>query len=161
MLLLVRPFLWASAWVFGALCSAHHGTSKREKTMKEKGTNKRGRGRPRHEIKQVTLSLRLDVDLYGYLKCSLQGKSINQYINDLIRYNAGLWVVFAWQSVKLYYKQLLTHYINTPAQRSVGSRFGRTRALSKAQAAFCLAHMRAAFIVFSCIFRPQKLQLCK
>lgn len=58
--------------------------------MKKEGMKKRGRGRPRHEIKQVTLSLRLDADLYGYLKGSLQGKSINQYINDLIRYNAGL-----------------------------------------------------------------------
>ena len=57
---------------------------------KSENTGKRGRGRPRHEIEQVTLSIRIDVDLYGYLKENLQGKSMNQYINDLIRVNAGL-----------------------------------------------------------------------
>lgn len=58
--------------------------------MKKETTNKRGRGRPRHEINTVCLSLRLDIDLYGWLKCQQAEKSINQQINDIIREKAGL-----------------------------------------------------------------------
>lgn len=51
---------------------------------------KRGRGRPRHEKEIVNFSMRIDADLYDWLKDTLQGKSINKYINDLIRAKAGL-----------------------------------------------------------------------
>ena len=55
---------------------------------KSESTNKRGRGRPRHEIEQITLSIRLDVDLYDWLKGNGAGKSMNQQINDIIREKA-------------------------------------------------------------------------
>ena len=51
---------------------------------------KRGRGRPRKEEPVMTTNIRLEVDLYEWIKYNKGEKSINQFINDIIRKEAGL-----------------------------------------------------------------------
>ena len=51
---------------------------------------KRGRGRPR-KVEPVTYTnIRVETDLYEWIKATRGTKSINQYINDIIRKEAGL-----------------------------------------------------------------------
>lgn len=50
---------------------------------------KRGVGRPRKEVPTKTLSMRIEVDLYEWLASNRGKKSINQYLNDIIRKEAG------------------------------------------------------------------------
>jgi len=51
---------------------------------------KRGRGRPRKMEPVTYTNVRIETDLYEWLKATRNGKSINQYINDIIRKEAGL-----------------------------------------------------------------------
>ena len=51
---------------------------------------KRGVGRPRKELPTKTLSMRLEVDLYEWLQDNRGEKSMNQFVNDLIRKEATL-----------------------------------------------------------------------
>ena len=61
-----------------------------EKCIIQDQDKKRGRGRPRKEEPVMTTNIRLEVDLYDWIKATKGAKSINQYINDLIRAEAGL-----------------------------------------------------------------------
>lgn len=58
--------------------------------MAQEEIKKRGRGRPRKEEPVMTTNIRLEVDLYEWLKFKKGKKSINQFINDIIRERAGL-----------------------------------------------------------------------
>ena len=51
---------------------------------------KKGRGRPRRESEVVTVTQRIDVDIYEWLQANRGRKSLNQFINDIIRKEAGL-----------------------------------------------------------------------
>ena len=57
---------------------------------KETITGKRGRGRPRKMEPVTYTNVRIETDLYEWLKATKGAKSINQYINDIIREKAGL-----------------------------------------------------------------------
>ena len=46
---------------------------------------KKGRGRPHLQYDTITLSIRLDEELYVWIRANKGRKSINQYINDVIR----------------------------------------------------------------------------
>ena len=58
--------------------------------MAQEEIKKRGRGRPRKEEPVMTTNIRLEVDLYEWLKDHRGETSINQFINDIIRERAGL-----------------------------------------------------------------------
>lgn len=51
---------------------------------------KRGRGRPRKEEPVTYTNVRIETDLYEWLKATKGELSINQYINNIIRKEAGL-----------------------------------------------------------------------
>lgn len=51
---------------------------------------KRGKGRPRKEEPVTKTNVRMETDLYEWLKATRGKKSINQYINDIIRKEAQL-----------------------------------------------------------------------
>lgn len=48
-------------------------------------TQKKRRGRPRG-VATIETGLRIEIDLYGWLTSQQDGKSLNQRINDIIRY---------------------------------------------------------------------------
>ena len=58
--------------------------------MAQEEIKKHGRGRPRKEEPVMATNIRLEVDLYEWLKFKKGKKSINQFINDIIRERAGL-----------------------------------------------------------------------
>lgn len=58
--------------------------------MAQEETKKRGRGRPRKEEPTMKTNLRLELDLYEWLKDHRGETSINQFVNDIIRERAGL-----------------------------------------------------------------------
>jgi len=58
--------------------------------MATQETTKRPVGRPRKQEPVMTTNIRLEVDLYEWLKYNKGEKSINQFINDIIRKEAGL-----------------------------------------------------------------------
>lgn len=58
--------------------------------MATQETTKRPVGRPRKIEPVMTTNIRLEVDLYEWLKYNKGEKSINQFINDIIRKEAGL-----------------------------------------------------------------------
>ena len=51
---------------------------------------KKGRGRPRKQEKTVKLVFRIEEDIYDWILDNKGEKSINQFMNDLIRERAGL-----------------------------------------------------------------------
>lgn len=63
---------------------------KMEEAYFDAENKKRGRGRPRKEEPVMTTNIRLEVDLYEWIKATKGDRSINQYINDIIRKEAGL-----------------------------------------------------------------------
>ena len=50
----------------------------------------RGRGRPRKELPTTAINFRMEVDLHEWVNATKGKKSMNQYINDIIREKAGL-----------------------------------------------------------------------
>lgn len=63
---------------------------KMEESYFDAENKKRGRGRPRKEEPVMTTNIRLEIDLYEWIKATKGDRSINQYINDIIRKEAGL-----------------------------------------------------------------------
>ena len=58
--------------------------------MEQNTEKKKGRGRPRKAEPVTCTNIRVETDLYEWIKATRGGKSINQYINDIIRKEAGL-----------------------------------------------------------------------
>lgn len=51
---------------------------------------KKGRGRPRRDNDIIAVTQRIDVDLYEWLQANRGKNSLNKFINDIIRKEAGL-----------------------------------------------------------------------